>query len=1409
MSVSFDSLVIGQKYGRSYLAQLWGVRSHHAISRGVYTPRAQNIIVLFVTKDKQASITQYVDYIEDGKLYWEGEQRHGSDDRIVNAEEAGDKIHLFYRETHHSPFVYYGEISLVSYRINTSEPSKFIFILSSGTGEEGKLLDCEHLNQSDKYFEVMIAFRGCTVLGDIELTDEELSHISDLIASEMDSPIFANKESLTVALFLVWMGIRHYEEGNFWGPVYKALDLPGQAKWQSVLGEIFLKTVTKYNLFRFTGEMRYLTPILAHGYVPDMYLSSYFKDVVLAIYKERVEQGEPARSEAERLVAMWRTSAATYEDTKSKLAELKSHEKTLNMALNAIQNRKKLERLQALLAKAKESSDLEALLFLPEDWLYKQQVQKERLQEEYDGISNALSQEQEVVENKEAIIGKLGELKQQLARVSEQVFKSLNEEHADAILAISVDEVGRLLYEYCRAVSVFNGPFAWFYKLVFRRRLQKAHQLRLQLFELFSPLAVRESLLTTPFSALPQVLEEMQRLLCKYRDTKAAMEQVEASEREISATSNQGIDISDPQSLQQQIGQLVEEISSYRMRLVKLGRGDEEAGKDELAQQRALRQEIDSIRNNISGDVDAMLACLAKLDEMGDARGIEHSLVRARKEIDECRKSLKIFPNPLYSLNESSRGFMFQGGDKAIELIHHSLLFMRKLDKGTEVFDELSLPLRITRAMEQWWHNEGQQLLADALSEKTWERGSSGRSLGRKPGIRFDAMEGSVKAVLPEQTVQSPAATFYVQGSSGLEKHADLDVKSISGEHKTVKTELVLEKPENKYSFHFLSGKDDERIWEVIGPGWNKFSLLFSAQGTMIESGQLPDTGVYIIALIESIIEPIEAISEEGQLTGGWSKYKYSYLDLEGVDLVLVRTDKKLDVFKRQARLEPGLYGGRKLEGVTVQGNIPLYEKDMPGLLFSVLDPKELHMYGIEAGGESWPVSKLGAVVSRDNTVYVDLNGVGCNYGVHEINLRCRLRRVWSGQCAVVPKLKYSFDSDFYPIISGESKIGHLTVNSASLTNLSVGEPFSCSYKESGYKVQFCPGQQTIPAAATFGVAIELPLEFSIPIFRWRFLGGKDWKTQVEEIWHEDLARVQVAVPAGLAKTVQLMLENSLQTISSTIKEGVASFDLRRFSDNIREAGKPVISLMLHLPEINSEFVLASIRTRWQAVNFQIEQKQMGGRRQISIQWEDRGRATDRVIRLWPQNISQAQMLQREVEDSVSTLEITEDDTKLPAGRYRLELATVDPWVATKPVMPKKDMENTIDILIGLKEEALLQELKNGLTITGFYVDGKDYKIYKNYWIEDIKLTPGFEGEMLLSGNVNVKDSRGNLVDLKCNPVRFYYEDGNLPFLEDKDGDGAMYCNKCQILFWDVMHCGNQFEIEPATLYVTVKGDKT
>lgn len=126
MNVSFDSLNRGGRYSRPELAELWGYASFHALARGVVTPRNDNKIILFITRDKPDYMEQYRNELVGDTLRCEGPTDHFAEERMINHVDHGDEIHVFYRERHHTDFTYEGEFDVVEYQLFGDRPSKFV-----------------------------------------------------------------------------------------------------------------------------------------------------------------------------------------------------------------------------------------------------------------------------------------------------------------------------------------------------------------------------------------------------------------------------------------------------------------------------------------------------------------------------------------------------------------------------------------------------------------------------------------------------------------------------------------------------------------------------------------------------------------------------------------------------------------------------------------------------------------------------------------------------------------------------------------------------------------------------------------------------------------------------------------------------------------------------------------------------------------------------------------------------------------------------------------------------------------------------------------------------------------------------------------------------------------------------------
>ena len=132
MPVSFETIVVGQSYSRQELAGLWGYGGVEAISRGVVTPRDDNKIILFVTREKRPADTQYEDELVGDVLLWEGPNDHFAEERMLQHRHSEDEIHLFYRDLHRDEFTYVGQLLLYCRERRADSPSRFVFRTASG-----------------------------------------------------------------------------------------------------------------------------------------------------------------------------------------------------------------------------------------------------------------------------------------------------------------------------------------------------------------------------------------------------------------------------------------------------------------------------------------------------------------------------------------------------------------------------------------------------------------------------------------------------------------------------------------------------------------------------------------------------------------------------------------------------------------------------------------------------------------------------------------------------------------------------------------------------------------------------------------------------------------------------------------------------------------------------------------------------------------------------------------------------------------------------------------------------------------------------------------------------------------------------------------------------------------------------
>jgi hypothetical protein len=172
------------------------------------------------------------------------------------------------------------------------------------------LIDCESL-LSPRVQEI-------SLLGQIVLLEDDFNKLGNLISKvmeEFDPPIgtaaLYEIAPTSFCCFLVWTGILNYQAGDYWSSVHKLAKLPKLPIWQTRWGELFLRYLQTRSLPTFSdvGGHRYVTPILAHGGIPDYCLADFFKNLLFPIISGRLGMD---LTDAEEILQEWQDFSALF-----------------------------------------------------------------------------------------------------------------------------------------------------------------------------------------------------------------------------------------------------------------------------------------------------------------------------------------------------------------------------------------------------------------------------------------------------------------------------------------------------------------------------------------------------------------------------------------------------------------------------------------------------------------------------------------------------------------------------------------------------------------------------------------------------------------------------------------------------------------------------------------------------------------------------------------------------------------------------------------------------------------------------------------------------------------------------------------------------------------------------------------
>lgn len=122
-----ETLEPGKLYSRQDLRDLFDI-SDATINNGVFQPKGQDSVWLFVTENKTPDRVQYADKLDGATLYWQGQKSARTDSLVTEHRARGLKLMVFYRREKYEhkgfAFRYEGVFDYVSHR--AGNPSSFV-----------------------------------------------------------------------------------------------------------------------------------------------------------------------------------------------------------------------------------------------------------------------------------------------------------------------------------------------------------------------------------------------------------------------------------------------------------------------------------------------------------------------------------------------------------------------------------------------------------------------------------------------------------------------------------------------------------------------------------------------------------------------------------------------------------------------------------------------------------------------------------------------------------------------------------------------------------------------------------------------------------------------------------------------------------------------------------------------------------------------------------------------------------------------------------------------------------------------------------------------------------------------------------------------------------------------------------
>lgn len=815
------------------------------------------------------------------------------------------------------------------------------------------------------------------------------------------------------------------------------------------------------------------------------------------------------------------------------------------------------------------------------------------------------------------------------------------------------------------------------------------------------------------------------------------------------------------------------------------------------------------------------------------------------KKTTQIKEKLSRYPEIYPGIDEPVRRFLFYGGSYAEEFHINSVRLLNEyVDSDSRVeINEGELPERVVSALDDWWRRYKKKSIGIV---GVGESHTSRVQRVRTPQIKLDPAMAEVVLSIPTQRLnisqEVDGALLKIVGKdidTGEKKKQEIPIKLYKVSEEQVETEefeVPLPFPAVQYKFVLQIGNDDVKHW-ISPTGFNETTcFLFDSRAETIIMGEEIPKDIYWLVCRRNHIHPENCLIEKGVLYGGFSGFNYMKLDLRHVEILKIGDkEEKKYVFQtsKPEKAEIHLLGGKKTIGALSDG-VDVYSQTPSRIKipFDILD--ELH---------NWRLSLITSTTDTSSTVkyyrlselekYLEIKegdgfatipiqkeffGVSCFIGTYTIRLRKRPYVDWHTTFCVIPGFEYYFDRKIY-LPKEELKDAHVSVITENDFDYLPQPPSKIVTYQEEKTVLKIPQHESmvrgiIEVISDENEGHEIPVSVKIPKLEWKMQGllgnqHEQWTNQIKEIWLGEMEQLQelyflVKFPeSGCDKCILKLEDDAGINREFKVDGSKGRVDLLPFQD-VLVKGPPVQTFTASFNYGEKSFdniPLFHARVKWEAVEFNVVQKVENNRLVLDLQWKEKGKSGPKKVFLWESGKTVDKPLyEKSVRENETSSRLTFSPDELFPGHYLIQIMKIDLWVSTSVSYPRIKEENVFPIKIEATGDIRQKEvLSVEKVITsdgekkGIY--GFDYKIEivgkiinrrmpEDVGSGEVLVTSGNEGWFV--GKLSVLH-RGTVLDSSdINPVKIEYNvsENQLTAIEDRYGDGAMYCEEDCCLLW-------------------------